>query len=82
MLVADIVENLFIEKDLETKNLQERLRDAESNLAIVTRNNDISLNNLKIQLNEKYERIQEIEQQMINHQKVCVICSNVYFIFQ
>ena len=81
MLVAD-VENLFIEKDLETKTLQERLRDAESNLAIVTRNSDISLNNLKIQLSEKYKRIQEIEQQMINLQKVCAICSNIYFIFQ
>ena len=81
MLVAD-VENLFIEKDLETTTLQERLRDAESNLAIVTRNSDISLNNLKIQLSEKYKRIQEIEQQMINLQKVCAICSNIYFIFQ
>ncbi|XP_050474655.1 putative autophagy-related protein 11 [Bombus huntii] len=80
MLVAGIVEKLFIEKDLETKNLQERLRDAESNLIIVTRNSDISLNNLKIQLNEKYKTIQEIEQQMVNLQKVCAICSNVYFI--
>lgn len=82
MLVAGIVEKLFIEKDLETKNLQERLRDAESNLIIVTRNSDISLNNLKIQLNEKYKTIQEIEQQMVNLQKVCAICSNVYFIIQ
>lgn len=82
MLVAGIVEKLFIEKDLETKNLQERLRDAESNLIIVTRDSDISLNNLKIQLNEKYKTIQEIEQQMANLQKVCAICSNVYFIIQ
>ncbi|XP_076161088.1 uncharacterized protein LOC143143583 [Ptiloglossa arizonensis] len=69
VLMADVVENMFIEKDLETRNLQQRLRDAESTLAILTRDTNTNLNNLKVHLNEKYKTTQEIEQQMANFQK-------------
>ncbi|OAD55060.1 hypothetical protein WN48_05633, partial [Eufriesea mexicana] len=77
MLMADIVENLFIEKDLETKSLQKRLRDAESNLAIAIHDSDISLNNIQIQLSEKYKAVQEIEQRMTNLQKESIQKQNV-----
>lgn len=82
MLMADIVENLLLEKNVEIKILHERLRDAKSNLAITVRDSDINLNNLKIQLSEKYKTVQDIEQQMANLQKVCVktFCLHVYCI--
>lgn len=81
ILVADIVENLFIEKDLETINLQERLRYVESNLGILTCDNDRNINNLEMQLNEKCKIIEEVMQQMSNLQKVCANCLHVHSYF-
>lgn len=74
------MESMFIEKDLETKCLRQRLCVAESNnLATVARDTNTNLNNLKVQLNEKCKAIQEIQQQMANLNKVCAIRLHLYY---
>ncbi|XP_053982143.1 uncharacterized protein LOC128878177 [Hylaeus volcanicus] len=60
--MADIVEDVFIEKDAETRYLQ-------SPLAILTSDASVNLNNLKVQLNEQRKATEEMEQLMANFQK-------------
>lgn len=79
--MADIVKHTFTKKDLETRNLQQRLYDAESNLSKVTRDMNINVNNLKVKLNEKCRIMQEIERQRANTKKVCPTCLQLYYYF-
>ncbi|XP_078043243.1 uncharacterized protein LOC144473332 [Augochlora pura] len=67
VLVADIVEKMFIEKDFEMRKLRQRLRIAESALEALTRDSNTSC--LKAQLNEKCRLIEEIKQQMSDTRK-------------
>ncbi|RLU23298.1 hypothetical protein DMN91_003502 [Ooceraea biroi] len=61
ILIPDILESVLDAKDTENQSLRRQLQDIESKLMVHTYENNIDTNNLRIQLEEKCKRIQELE---------------------
>jgi predicted ABC-class ATPase len=70
ILIPDILESVLDAKDTETKSLRRQLQDIESKLMVHTYEKSIDTNNLRVQLEEKCKRIQELEDKVARLEKV------------
>ncbi|KAH0945775.1 hypothetical protein HN011_007548 [Eciton burchellii] len=69
ILIPDILESVLDAKDTETKSLRRQLQDIESKLMVHTYEKSIDTNNLRVQLEEKCKRIQELEDKVARLEK-------------
>jgi len=70
ILIPDILESVLDAKDTETKSLRRQLQDIESKLMVHTYEKSIDTNNLRVQLEEKCKKIQELEDKVARLEKV------------
>lgn len=79
ILIPDILESVLDAKDTENKSLRRQLRDVESKLMVHTYERSIDTNSLRVQLEEKCKRAQELEDKVARLEKVDLL-SQYYFI--
>lgn len=81
MLIPDILESILIAKDAESNSLRLQLQDLESKLMIHSYEKNIDTNNLQMQLEEKCQKIEQLEGKLNCLEKVCMTYLNICFIF-
>lgn len=71
------MESILDAKDTENRNLRRQLQHIESKLMVHTYENNIDAINLKVQLEEKSNKVQQLEEKVARLEKVCIlnICS-------
>lgn len=70
MQVADFLESAFVAKDLEIKNLHERLEESNAKLEKLLHENEM--------FEAKNKQVQELEIQLADLQKVCIKKSSLF----